>query len=112
VYRLLAQEARETEPPDAYDEVTIQRLWDESPPSLRRLLRHLMCHPDELISADDLIAAAGLADGRALGGLIGSLSKRCRARYHRGLPFEVRVISDRPFYVMSREVADFINLAR
>ncbi|HXF00118.1 MAG TPA: DUF6416 domain-containing protein [Solirubrobacterales bacterium] len=112
VYKLLAHPPADVSPEHEYDEVTVQKLYDESAPGLQRVLKHLMCYPGELVPADDLVERAGVADGRAFGGILGAFSKRCQSRYGRGLPFEIRTVGDRGFYVMSERMAAMINRAR
>jgi hypothetical protein len=109
VYELLAKPGRERSADRRYDLASMEQLWKEVSPEIRKVLKHLMRHAEERVPTADLIEVAGVAGGRVLGGMFARLRAQCLKRYKRDLPWETITIGDNNFYVLSKENADLVN---
>lgn len=109
IYELLGTPGREYSADRNYDLRSMERLWKEASPEIRKILKHLMCHAEERVPTADLLEVAGVSGGRVLGGMFARLRDRCLKKYRRDLPWETIVIGDQNFYVLSQENADLVN---
>jgi hypothetical protein len=109
VYELLATPGRNKEPDRRYDLQRMERLWKESSPAIREVLKHLMCHAEERVPTADLVEVSGAKGGRSLGGLFARFRAQCLKRYERDLPWETITIGDANFYLLSKENAKLVN---
>lgn len=71
----------------------VGRSWDESPPSMRLVLRHLAEAPDQWIPIGDLarVVYPDTGNRQQLAGVLGAWGHRCSSRYQATTrPFETR----------------------
>jgi hypothetical protein len=98
---------------DGWDEALIRRMYEESPTTVKRMLRALAEAPDEELTTDDLAAAMKPgANWNSVAGAFGAFGRRVKNRYRRSTwPFEMRWDNDlsRAFYKMSPAVGDIIK---
>jgi hypothetical protein len=112
VYELLATPGHRKTPNRVYDRPTMERLWKESSPAIRKVLKHLMCHPGERVPTSDLVKVADMSGGRALGGLFARFRTQCLKKYDRDLPWETITLGDANFYLLSKETAELVDQVR
>lgn len=109
IYELLAKPGRDYVANRSYDLLTMERVWSESSPKVRAILKHLMCHAEERVPTSDLVEVAEVDGGRALGGIFARFRAQCLKRYQRDLPWQTIIIGDDNYYMLSKENADLIN---
>src|SRR6266849_3342509 len=118
VYALLAADPDErvgASPayPKPWDFESISDLWAGSDRSPALFLRHLAAHPDEEVGIEEIKELLGGKSGRAIGGMIGALQRRCRNHFHREIPFEKRWDPARGMrYVMPAQIAEMVTEVR
>ncbi len=69
----------------------LQRMYEESPPSMRTVLEYLAARPDKWVPYGELNEAITSEESQRVGELsfqLGPFTTRCRNRYGMGWPFE------------------------
>lgn len=107
-----ASEHSDASPKGPLTRALVERMYRESEPSHRKLMKYLADRPDERIGTREIAEGLGLQFGaRSLAGSLGAFGNRAEHRYGGLKPWESRWSEDKgeAEHRMSQEVATWVK---